>query len=173
MGMVSRKSLVLLVKNTRPSVCPFKKSPCVPAPRAHVSTHVRVVPVHKVTFWTYTRRRVEWTHGVFQRVTHDTPHRTHTPHHTTTEHNTTTRPQHHTETGTETDRQTDRQTKKTGTEREDKTEEERQDKRREDKRRQEKTRQEKERRFICSVVVHGRSLLMECFVLLNPSTLES
>ena len=31
-------------------VCTFKTSPCVPAPRAHVSTHVRVVPVHTGTF---------------------------------------------------------------------------------------------------------------------------
>ena len=36
-------------------VCPSKTSPCVPAPRAHVETHVRVVP--------HTRGRVEWTHG--------------------------------------------------------------------------------------------------------------
>ena len=27
-------------------MCPSKTSPCVPAPRAHVETHVRVVPVH-------------------------------------------------------------------------------------------------------------------------------
>ena len=32
------------------SVCRFKTSPCVPAPRAHVVTHVRVVPVHTGTF---------------------------------------------------------------------------------------------------------------------------
>ena len=32
------------------SVCRFKTSPCVPAPRAHVETHVRVVPVHTRTF---------------------------------------------------------------------------------------------------------------------------
>ena len=31
-------------------VCGFKTSPCAPAPRAHVSTHVRVVPVHTGTF---------------------------------------------------------------------------------------------------------------------------
>ena len=32
------------------SVCTFKTSPCVPAPRAHVFQHVRVVPVHTGTF---------------------------------------------------------------------------------------------------------------------------
>ena len=45
------------------SVCTFKTSPCMPAPRAHVSTHVRVVPVHTETFRTYTRGRFESTHG--------------------------------------------------------------------------------------------------------------
>ena len=121
------------------SVCPFKTSPCVPAPRAHISTHVRVVPVYTGTFWTDTRRRVEWTHGIFQRATsHHTTHRTHT---------TATRPQQHTETETCRDRERERQRKKTG-----------------------KTRQQKreERRFIFSVVVHGRSLLMECFCLDKP-----
>ena len=78
------------------------------------------------TFWTYTRRRVEWTHGVFQRVTHDIP-----------QHNsTTTRPQHHTETETETDR-----------DREDRDREKRRrkirDKTREEKTKEDKTRQEK------------------------------
>ena len=33
-----------------PPVCGFKTSPCVLAPRAHVSTHVRVVPAYTVTF---------------------------------------------------------------------------------------------------------------------------
>ena len=32
------------------SVCTFKTSPCVPAPRAHVSTHVRVVRAYTGTF---------------------------------------------------------------------------------------------------------------------------
>ena len=32
------------------SVCTFKTSPCMPAPRAHVLKHVRVVPVHTETF---------------------------------------------------------------------------------------------------------------------------
>ena len=35
--------------------CPSKTSPCIPAPRAHVETHVRVVPVHTGRF--------ERTHG--------------------------------------------------------------------------------------------------------------
>ena len=37
------------------SVCTFKTSQCVPAPRAHVFQHVRVEPVHTGTFRTYTR----------------------------------------------------------------------------------------------------------------------
>ena len=47
------KKPVLGFKNT--SVCTFKTSPCMPAPRAHVFQHVRVVPVHTGTF--------ERTHG--------------------------------------------------------------------------------------------------------------
>ena len=31
-------------------VCTIKTSPCMPAPRAHVLKHVRVVPVHTGTF---------------------------------------------------------------------------------------------------------------------------
>ena len=42
---------------TVPAVCPFKTCPCVPAPRRHVVTHVRVVPVHTGTFSMYTRER--------------------------------------------------------------------------------------------------------------------
>ena len=38
--------------------CTFKTSPCVPAPRAHVETHVRVVRVHTATSRIYTRWRV-------------------------------------------------------------------------------------------------------------------
>ena len=92
---------------------------------------VRVVPVHTGTFRTYTRRRVEWTHGVFQRVTHDTPHRTHTHHNTTQHNNTTTTP--HGDRDRDRQRQTERPRKKTGTEREEKTKE---DKTRQDKRRE-------------------------------------
>ena len=95
------------------------------APRAHMSKHVCAwCRLHTGTFRTYTRRRVEWTHGVFQRVTH------HTPQHKT-QHNTTTRPPHRTETETETDRDRERrqgQREKRRRKRRDKT---RQDKRRE------------------------------------------
>ena len=42
------KKLIFGFKNA--SVCTFKMSPCMPAPRAHVSKHVRVVPVHTGTF---------------------------------------------------------------------------------------------------------------------------
>ena len=31
-------------------VCPFKTSPCVPAPRAHAEKHVRVLPAYTETF---------------------------------------------------------------------------------------------------------------------------
>ena len=31
-------------------VCTFKTSPCVPAPRPHVETHVRVLPAFTGTF---------------------------------------------------------------------------------------------------------------------------
>ena len=33
-----------------PSVCPFKTSLCMPAPRAHVEKHVRVLPAYTATF---------------------------------------------------------------------------------------------------------------------------
>ena len=36
-------------------VCTFKTSPCAAAPCPPVFQHVRVVPVHTETFWTYTR----------------------------------------------------------------------------------------------------------------------
>ena len=141
---IRQNSLILHVKNTRPylfllPVCPFKTSPCVLAPLAHVSTHVRVVPVNTGTFWTDTRGRVEWTHGIFQRATSD--HTRHTHHNTPQQHDrNNTRRQRH----AETEKERERQRKKT-----------------------EKTRQQKreERRFIFSVVVHGRFYLMECFVL--------
>ena len=45
-----------------PSVCRFKTSPCMPAPRAHVETHVRVVPACTGTF-------LNLHTGVSQRVT--------------------------------------------------------------------------------------------------------
>ena len=45
------------------TVCTDKMSPCMLATRAHVDTHVRVVPVDTGTFGTYTRGRFEWTHG--------------------------------------------------------------------------------------------------------------
>ena len=99
------------------TVCTFKTSPCIPAPRAHMLKHV-------CAWCRYTRGRFERTHGDVLRG-HTAPHTT--PHHADT-------PKHHTETETETE---------TETKREEKTEEQRQDKRREDKRRQDKTRQEK------------------------------
>ena len=42
--------LALRVSVPNTSVCTFKTSPCVPAPRAHVETHVRVLPAYTETF---------------------------------------------------------------------------------------------------------------------------
>ena len=164
-------------------VCTFKTSPCVPAPRAHVEKHVDVVPVHTGTFWTYTRGGVsESTYGFFSVlcVSHTkhtprpptTPHRTHT-HHRHHMHSHTHKTQHNI-TNNITRRHRQRETEKEGREREEKMKEERQDKTTEHKRRQDNTKEKREdRRLVFNVVVHGRSLLMECFVLLNPSTPES
>ena len=136
-------SLVFSMKNTRTTTTPspFSPPPCVHSkhPRvcrhhAHMlKTNVCVVPVHT---------------GFFN-VSHTTYH---TPHHTPP------RPPHHTE--TETDRHRDRQT-----EREEETKEREREREKKRKRERKKTRQQKreERRFIFSVVVHGHSLLMECF----------
>ena len=68
-----------------PSVSRFKTSPCVPAPRAHVFQHVRMVPAH-------TGRRFESTHRSFQRATPHTPHRTHIHHDHNHSHNDTNWP---------------------------------------------------------------------------------
>ena len=63
-------------------VCTLKTSPCVPAPRAHVELHLRVVPAYTVMFWMYTRRRF-WIHTLvfprfFQRAaTHTNKHTKH------------------------------------------------------------------------------------------------
>ena len=38
------------VDSKTPPCVHSKTSPCMPAPRAHVLKHVRVVPVHTVTF---------------------------------------------------------------------------------------------------------------------------
>ena len=105
-------------------VCTFKTSPCVPAPRAHVVTHVRVVPGFTRTFWTDTRGLVEWTHGNFS-ARHTTAHTTtqDTTQHDTPKHTTATRQQQHTETETCRDRERERETEKE--DREDKTTEER------------------------------------------------
>ena len=85
---VSIQNLRVSIRNV--PVCTFKTLPCVPAKRAHVETHVRVVPVHTVKFRTYTRARFESTHGGFEWTHHTataprqhTHTRTHTPEHTT------------------------------------------------------------------------------------------
>ena len=150
-----QKSHVLPMKNV--SVCRFQTSPCVPAPRPHVVTHVRVVPVHTGTFWTYTRRRFERTHVDTTPHTHTsqhttTPHTHHnTPqHHTTTPqqpHNnhTTTTPQPHTphNTETETERHRDRDRhKQRETEKEDRSSERKRETERERERKRERQRED-------------------------------
>ena len=134
------KSLVLPMENV--SVCMFKTSPFVLAPRAHMFQHV-------CAWCRYTRGRFERTHrdvlsghtGFFS-----VSHKTHHSAHTTTQqhdHNTIRRQRQ-----TETER---RQRRKEDRDREKKTEEEGSD----EKRRQKETRREG-RRFTFSVVVHGR-----------------
>ena len=149
-----KKTLVLLVKNTRPSLllpshrmstphvpmCAFITSPCIPTPRTHVSTHVGVVPVHTGTFWTDTRGRVEWTHGIFQLAT---PHHTSHTHHNT-RHNT---PQQH-------DRNNTRRQRHAETENED---------------REDKTTEERREKIDFQCGGAWPFLLIECFVLLNLS----
>ena len=102
-----------------PSVCPFKTSPCMPAPRAHVEKacvrvagiHGDVLNVHKEVF--------------------SVPH--HTAH---TQHNTESHKTSHGERGKKRERQKKKK-EKTEKEREEKTEEERHDKRRDQESRQE------------------------------------
>ena len=132
-----------------PSVCRFKTSPCVPAPRTHISTCARGVGIHgdvlnahteaflnpHTGFFTFFQRAATHTHK-------QTPRPTTT--HTTQHHNT----QHHTETETQRDRdrQKQRETEKERQRKRDTTrqEERRQEKRREDReKRRERTRREK------------------------------
>ena len=56
-------SVARLGTQKKTSVCRFKTSPCVPAPRAHVFQHAGVVPVHTGTFRIYTRRFLRRNHG--------------------------------------------------------------------------------------------------------------
>ena len=95
-----------------PSVCRFKTSLCVPAPRAHVSTHVRVVLVHTGRF-EHTHGDVWSGHTGFS-ACHHTPHTTTTNNTTTT----TTHTQHNTQHHTETERDRERRQRKRDKERE-------------------------------------------------------
>ena len=71
------------------TMCTFKTSPCLPAPRAHVFQHVRVFPAY--------------TNG---HTTHATPHtHTHTHHRLHTHSHTQHHTQYHTETETETEKE--------------------------------------------------------------------
>ena len=49
-GTLKKKREKKCVDSKNASVCTFKTSPCMPAPRAHVETHVRVVPAYTGTF---------------------------------------------------------------------------------------------------------------------------
>ena len=115
-----QKSLVLPMKSV--SVCTFKTSSFVPAPRAHMLKHV-------CAWCRYTRGRFERTHGdvlsghtEFLSVSHDTP-----------QHNTTQQHDHNT-----TRRQRQRQTE---TDRDRERREDGRGETRQEKRRQKKTRQ--------------------------------
>ena len=134
------------------TVCTFKTSPFVPAPRAHMFQHV-------CAWCRYTRGRFERTHGdVLSGHTgvsacHTLTH-THTLKHTT-QHNTThydhntTRQQRETERDRQRERQRERQTEtETGTDRDRESRE--------------------ERRFIFSVVVRGLFFVDAVICLVNP-----
>ena len=95
------RGAVAAIQNSRVSVqnvpvFPSKTSPCMPAPRAHVKTHVRVVLVHTGTYRMYTLRVFESTHGDLQRFTpqHKTRHTRHNTNNTPQQQ----QPQQHTET---------------------------------------------------------------------------
>ena len=111
----------------RVSVCTFKTTPCVPAPRPHVS--------YMWAWCRYTRGRFECTHGCFH-MFFTVPHHT-TPHTPITHHDHQRHHDHITQHG---DRNRERQRKR-DKKREDET-------RRQEKRREEmkKKREEEERR---------------------------
>ena len=106
------------------TVCTFKTSPFVPAPRAHMFQHV-------CAWCRYTRGRFERTHGdvlsghtEFRSVSHTNTHTlTHTTQHNTThyDHNTTRQTERDRERQTETERDRQRQ-RQTETERAEKRE---------------------------------------------------
>ena len=143
-----------------PPVCSLHTSPCVRSTRPRVCRH------HAHTCFDTFARLCLYARGLFDRSHEDVwsgrtgfsaCHTPHTTHHTTTQdttyHNT---PQQH-------DNNTSRQ----------QTHRDRDTQRQREKRREERSEEREERRFMFSVVVHGRSLFMECFVLLNPSTPDS
>ena len=129
------------------SVCRFKTAPCVHSKRPRICRHHAHMLKHVCAWCRYTRGRgrFERTHGDVLSGHTGFFSVSHTTHHTTTQdttyHNTTptTRPQHHTE------KEHRERTQRKKTEEEDRDRERRGDER------------EEERRFIFSVVVHGRS----------------
>ena len=141
--VITRRGQILVSRtdddHRLPPVCPFKTSPCVLAPCAHVFQHVRVVPVHTGTFWTYTQ-------GTFWTDTRDTPtttttHTTDTtciPTHNIT-HNITRRQRRQRQRKkTERERRVDERRKTRRKRREDRERERRQGKTREDEREDER-----------------------------------
>ena len=127
------------------SVCTFKKSPCVPAPRSHMFQHM-------CAWCQHTRGRLgrthgcvfESTHGVLQRFTpqHKTQHTRHTRH---TTHNTNNTQQHTTTTHGDLERRrrkkTERREEKMKDEREEKMRDKREDERQE--RREDETKEKR------------------------------
>ena len=182
---------------------PPSSTPCVRSKRPRVYRHHAHTCFNMCAWCRYKRGRFGRTHGDvlsghagFFSVSHHTTHHTHTttqdttqhdtpqhstatrphntPQHTTTHHNTPqhTTTHHNTPQHNMTHHNTPQQHDRNNTRRQRDRERERQRKKTEDKTRQD-NRRERERRFIFSVVVHGRSLLMECFFWLIPFARET
>ena len=116
-----------------PSVCGFKKSPCMLAPRAHVETHVRVVPVHTGTFLNLHTK-------VFSGPHHTTHTAQHTPTRNTTQNHTRTS---HGERGKEKEKEKKKKKKKGKKKKEKRKEKKRKEKKRKEKKRKEKKKKRK------------------------------
>ena len=146
----------------------MSKNTCFTDEHTCVSTQTRLrVYVQNVSVYTGTTRHMfqhvcalcQHTRGCFEPYTRVFS-SCHTPH-TTPQHNTQHNTTQHTTPHTAQTTQTTHHTPRTHGDRERQTEKERDRERRQ--RRQDNRREKRERRFIFSVVVHGRSLLMESF----------
>ena len=140
------------------SVCTFKTSPCVPAPRPHAEKHVRVLPAYTGTFLNlHTEAFRVYTRGFQRDTAHTTPHDI-TPH----THTTTHTHHQHTETETEKEDRERRQRKKTEREkRREKREERRKEKRRKEKRREDEDEKEDEKQENHDVDWRGKRCTQE------------